>query len=156
MKSHSAGSVLAISLVLLTAITLIAMMGMQRAGLQTKIAANIQHKENTFISAYTDLQKVYHDLQAGSSLEFSDAKRQGCSAISTDIAHKRLIEASTTACHINTGLEGKPNTSSLRDSNSRGKNGAGIESFEVESIATLPNNIHSDQKIRVNILLDQL
>lgn len=45
MKKHQSGSVLAIGLVLLTAITLIAMMGLQRSGLQTKIVGNLQHKE---------------------------------------------------------------------------------------------------------------
>lgn len=48
MRKDQSGAVLAISLVLLTAITFLAMMGMQRSGLQTKIVANIQHKERAF------------------------------------------------------------------------------------------------------------
>lgn len=48
MNNTQNGSVLAISLVLLTAITLLSMMGLQRSGLQTKIVANIQHKEAAF------------------------------------------------------------------------------------------------------------
>lgn len=48
MKQNQSGSVLAISLVLLTTITLIAMMSLQRSGLQTKIVANILHKEAVF------------------------------------------------------------------------------------------------------------
>lgn len=48
MKQHQSGSVLAISLVLLTMITIIALMGLQRSGLQNKIVANIQHKELVF------------------------------------------------------------------------------------------------------------
>lgn len=48
MKQEQSGAVLAISLVLLTAITFLSMMGMQRSGLQTKIVANIQHQERVF------------------------------------------------------------------------------------------------------------
>lgn len=46
--SKQSGSVLAISLVLLTAITILAVMNMQRAGLQTRINANISHREELF------------------------------------------------------------------------------------------------------------
>lgn len=45
------GSVLAISLVMLTAITIISAMSMQRSALQTRITANIQHKEAVFAAA---------------------------------------------------------------------------------------------------------
>lgn len=48
MKQDQSGSVLAIGLALLTVITLIAMMSLQRSGLQTKIVANILHKERIF------------------------------------------------------------------------------------------------------------
>ncbi len=48
MKQNQSGSVLAIGLALLTVITLIAMMSLQRSGLQTKIVANILHKEKIF------------------------------------------------------------------------------------------------------------
>ncbi|MGK0405201.1 MAG: hypothetical protein ACJAR6_000571 [Oleispira sp.] len=54
MKRNQTGSVLAISLVLLTAITLIAMMGLQRSALQTKIVVNIQHKEKVFRTCAND------------------------------------------------------------------------------------------------------
>ena len=58
---NQTGSVLAISLVLLTAITLIAMMGLQRSGLQTKIVANIQHDEMAFQAASNE-QEFWYDL----------------------------------------------------------------------------------------------
>lgn len=49
--NNQSGSVLAISLVLLTAITLLAAMNMQRSSLQTRITANILHKEQNFNNA---------------------------------------------------------------------------------------------------------
>jgi type IV pilus assembly protein PilX len=48
MQNTQKGSVLAVSLVLLTAITLIAISSMQRSGLQTKIVSNLQHHEILF------------------------------------------------------------------------------------------------------------
>ncbi len=59
MKRNQNGSVLAISLVLLTVITLIAMMGLQRSALQTKIVVNIQHKECLFRTAVNDQEARY-------------------------------------------------------------------------------------------------
>ncbi len=52
-KSQS-GSALAISLVILTAITLISISSLQRSGLQAKIVANIQHQEQLFNAAQSD------------------------------------------------------------------------------------------------------
>lgn len=57
------GSVLAISLVLLTAITLIAAMGMQRSGLQTRITANILHKELLFNTAMNEQEFWFNFLR---------------------------------------------------------------------------------------------
>ncbi len=56
------GAVLAISLVLLSAITLLAAMNMQRAGLQTRITSNIFHKEETFNTVLSDQDSWYFDL----------------------------------------------------------------------------------------------
>lgn len=56
------GAVLAISLVLLSAITLLAAMNMQRAGLQTRITSNIFHKEETFNTQLSDQDAWYFDL----------------------------------------------------------------------------------------------
>ena len=57
------GSVLAISLVLLTAITLIAAMSMQRSGLQTRITANILHKELLFNTAMNEQEFWFNFLR---------------------------------------------------------------------------------------------
>jgi hypothetical protein len=56
------GAVLAISLVLLSAITLLAAMNMQRAGLQTRITANISHNEVTFNTVLSDQDTWFFDL----------------------------------------------------------------------------------------------
>lgn len=54
MKHNQSGAVLAISLVLLTAITVLSLTGLQRSSLQTKIVANIQHQENVFNAAFNE------------------------------------------------------------------------------------------------------
>lgn len=56
------GSVLAISLVLLTAITLIALSSIQRSGLQTRMVANIQHVEILFNTALSDQNYWFSQL----------------------------------------------------------------------------------------------
>lgn len=56
--NKQSGAVLAISLVLLTAITLLAAMNMQRSSLQTRITANILHKEQNFNNAL-NFQKAW-------------------------------------------------------------------------------------------------
>lgn len=62
-RNKQSGAVLAISLVLLSAITLLAAMNMQRAGLQTRITANILHKEQTSDSALNDQEFLFFQLQ---------------------------------------------------------------------------------------------
>ncbi len=61
-KQKQSGAVLAISLVLLSAITLLAAMNMQRAGLQTRIASNITHKEATFNTVLSEQDRWFFDL----------------------------------------------------------------------------------------------
>ncbi len=63
------GAVLAISLVLLSAITLLAAMNMQRAGLQTRIAANISHNEVIFNSVFNYQGALFKNL---SNTDLSD------------------------------------------------------------------------------------
>ncbi|MFT7411241.1 MAG: Tfp pilus assembly protein PilX [Oleispira sp.] len=58
MKQQS-GSVLAISLVLLTAITVLAVMSMERAGLQTRITSNILHRELLFNSTMNEQESWF-------------------------------------------------------------------------------------------------
>ncbi len=60
MKKKQSGSVLSISLILLTALTIISMMSLQRSGLQTKIIANVQHNENVFHAALSEQEFWYN------------------------------------------------------------------------------------------------
>jgi hypothetical protein len=155
MKSHATGSVLAISLVLLTAITLIAIMGMQRAGLQTKIVANIQHKEIAFNTALGDIDKVHQDMQEGDTQTLSDAMNNpsNCVPASSSIKRNPLFKVTTIICHLDPLLmAGKAVTSGLRNDHSRGKNGAGIEMFEIDTTAELPNGSSSSQLVGTTVL----
>lgn len=65
------GLALAISLVLLTAITIISITSLQRSGLQTKIIANIQHQEQLFNAAQSDQEfwlTAFNDSVSGDNL----------------------------------------------------------------------------------------
>lgn len=57
------GAVLAISLVLLTAITILAVISMQRAALQTRITGNILHREMLFNSAMNEQESWFYQLK---------------------------------------------------------------------------------------------
>lgn len=59
MYSKQKGSALAISLILLTAITLISISSLQRSGLQTRIVANNQHAEAGFNAANSELEEMF-------------------------------------------------------------------------------------------------
>lgn len=65
--TNNKGSILAISLVLLTSITLIAIFSIQRSGLQSKIVANIQHVEMLFNTALNDQNYWFSLLQQDES-----------------------------------------------------------------------------------------
>lgn len=59
MYSKQKASALAISLILLTAITLISITSLQRSGLQTRIVANNQHAEAGFNAANSELEEMF-------------------------------------------------------------------------------------------------
>jgi hypothetical protein len=63
MKYKQKGSALAVSLVLLTAITLISISSMQRSGLQTRIVANLQHHEILFQTTLNEQEYWWGELQ---------------------------------------------------------------------------------------------
>ncbi|MEH6448049.1 MAG: hypothetical protein V7765_05225 [Oleispira sp.] len=67
LYEKNSGSVLAISLVMLTAITLVALFSMQRSGLQTKIVANVQHVEMLFNTAMNDQEYWFMQLKVADS-----------------------------------------------------------------------------------------
>lgn len=72
MRHSSSGSTLAISLVLLTSVTLGAVYAMQRTGVQLKLVSNMQHKLTVKDSVTTELQAGYRlfldDREAMNSL----------------------------------------------------------------------------------------
>lgn len=61
------GSVLAISLVILTAITLISISSLQRSGLQTRMLGNVLHKENNFHNDNNYLEGAYQYYYKGAN-----------------------------------------------------------------------------------------
>lgn len=61
MRNQS-GAVLAVSLVMLTAITFLAVMSAKRSGLQTRIVGNIQHKENVFHKALSEQEYWFNEF----------------------------------------------------------------------------------------------
>ena len=65
--NKQSGSVLAISLVLLTAITILAVMNMQRTGLQTRIAGNVLHRELLFNTDLNEQECVFFQLKTANT-----------------------------------------------------------------------------------------
>lgn len=157
MQSRQSGSVLAISLVLLTAITLIALMGLQRSGLQTKIVANIQHKERTYHAAYSELECIYESFRIDSQ-SFSDAKDKGGEDFNLGLACSNPLAPLAITNNLrlvdNGNALGNPNTSMIIDEKSRGSRGAGVHNFQLETVAALPNDIASNQLYGIPFILD--
>lgn len=155
MKQQQSGSVLAISLVLLTAITLIAVMNMQRAGLQTKIVGALQHREGDFNRVANENTQVIREMQGGRTLSLSDAMNSptNTSTVLSLASQNPHFGIQTTILHIEPTLSpGKAVTSSLRDNNSRGKNGAGIQKFKITTRSNLANGISSAQTVGSTVL----
>lgn len=92
--SKNTGSVLVISLVLLTAITLISITSLQRSSLQTRIVTNVQHTESGFNIANSELEETYlmyranvtaDDLtKAINSFTLDESGKKAFSSISTN------------------------------------------------------------------------
>lgn len=145
---------------------------MQRSGLQTKIVANLQHKETTFIAAQNILEDAYDSFQTSDTQVLSDAMdAQRKSQFQTDIGtdpddidspsvkielgtplHRQIVASSNLTYRSNGNDLGNPNTSGLRNDFSRGKNGMGIAKFEVDATARLPNGINSDQLLGFHMI----
>lgn len=87
MKKNQSGSTLAISLVLLTAITVMAVIGMERSGLQSKIVANIQHKENTYNVSKTVIYDGFNHIDDFQNFEITGQLSQ---ALEIATQHKYL------------------------------------------------------------------
>ena len=155
MKQQQSGSVLAISLVLLTAITLIAVMNMQRAGLQTKIVGALQHREGDYNKVANENTLVIREMQRGLTQSLSDAMNSptNTSTVLSLASQDSHIGIQTTIFHIEPTLSpGKAVTSSLRDNNSRGKNGAGIQKFKITTRSNQANGVSSAQTVGSTVL----
>lgn len=70
MYNRNKGSVLAISLVILTAITLISVFALERSGLQAKIVRNFQHTEMLFNSTLNEQEYWTARLRKGDAYLF--------------------------------------------------------------------------------------
>ncbi len=68
------GSALAISLVILTAITLISISSLQRSGLQARMVGSIQHKEEAFHSTNNELEGVFQYYTQGTNKDDSSSE----------------------------------------------------------------------------------
>lgn len=64
MRQSQKGSTLAISLVLLTSVTLGAVYAMQRSGVQLKLVSNLQYKQSVSNSLQSELQAGFKQFQA--------------------------------------------------------------------------------------------
>jgi hypothetical protein len=100
MQNNQKGSAVAVSLVLLTAITLISISSMQRSGLQTKIVSNLQHHETLFQTTQNEQEHWWKELQTSDSrgILISQAKAE----FVLDLANEKTY--SPTALNDNTGF----------------------------------------------------
>lgn len=172
MRKNQSGAVLAISLVLLTAITFLSMMGMQRSGLQTKIVANIQHQESVFnaaldvaegsyrvfqesdtqaLSDAMEVRKNYNYQASSDNADLSNVEGPGKHLNNVTTANSKITVAATVTYKSNDNDPGNPNTSGLRQSFSRGKQGTGLAKFELLSSAKFKNDISSTQALGFQI-----
>lgn len=159
MKTRQSGSVLAISLVLLTAITLIALMGMQRSGLQTKIVANLQHHEARFNRTLAEVDDLFKTVQQVDTQLLADAAENPTGPIhvtSNMPAHPHIQVNSTLEFQSNGNTIGLPNTSGLRNQTSRGKNGSGYAKFKIASTATMKNGVDSSQLVGLTFITPEI
>jgi len=131
------GAVLAISLVMLTAITFLALMNMQRSGLQTRIVANIQQKEMVFNECKTENESAFGEYRDFSTERLALSMEENGGPLPTEIVRARHPEIDTDSFvrHkiVAAAQGGNPVTSRLRNDFSRGMDGAGVEEFELSS-----------------------
>lgn len=163
MKKHQSGSVLAISLVLLTAITIMALMGLQRSGLQNKIVANIQHKELAFrkasftaedeVFALNDLsdENLRKELEKATSAFYASKENSSASESYTYSRQDNLSNYSNKTINSRISLTQKTETSRpdvgitkrRLGEFSRGHSGYSDASFELIADVQIPNGMQA-------------
>jgi len=127
----SKGSTLAISLVILTAITLVATSSMQRSGLQTRMVTNIQHSEMLFNTAMNDQEYWFSELRDSesgdsllseplSSFELDENNQRSYLPVEleSDITEPKAIQLASNLLHI-PPTEGQLSLSEGNEINSR-------------------------------------
>lgn len=105
------GSVLAISLVILTAITLVSITAMQRSGLQGKMVVNIQHKEKAFHAANSELEEIF---------EFYLTQGSARKALAGPINTYTVTDGIRVYTQVDTGHTSPYNSISLKQTSSAG------------------------------------
>tara|TARA_B110000196_G_scaffold318032_1_gene332486 strand:- start:2010 stop:2540 length:531 start_codon:yes stop_codon:yes gene_type:complete len=158
------GSVLVISLVLLTAITLISITSLQRTNLQTRIIANVQHSENGFNIANSELDEIYltYLSNSASTKDLTNALDN----FTLDANDKKVFNPQTSSLvsSYKTKIANKPNsidvTSQITHKGqptfTSGYSIGGITTyiFEVQADANAPNNGYnlSSQSMGIKVI----
>lgn len=112
------GAALVVSLIILTVITLLSLSAMRNTNLDTKIAANHQHKQISFEAAESALGKLTaptpENSDGGNALEVPKTIKQNIDPDDPD-SPKEYLPASNPDYFVATGVEGQPDTSADLD-----------------------------------------
>lgn len=148
MYSKQKASALAISLILLTAITLISISSLQRSGLQTRIVANNQHAEAGFNAANSELEEMFRTyitdndaLSALSESIYSISSTTGANEPTVETG----VDSTYTATAANRPLAVDLSSSILHTGKSPftagySQGGFATYGFRVSTTASAPNN----------------
>jgi hypothetical protein len=107
--SANKGSVLAISLTILTAITLISVTALQRSGLQGRMVGNIQHQEQGFNVASNELNVIYR---------FYSTQASATDALSAPLNNFSMVDGEQLFNAVDPGHHSSSNTNTSNYSNS--------------------------------------
>ena len=122
-RTTNKGSVLAISLVILTAITLVSITAMQRSGLQGKMVVNILHKEKAFHAANSELEEIY---------EFYLTQGSARKALAVPINAYDIVDGLRVYTEVDTGHASPYNSIDLTHSQG-GQGGSAASQLQVAS-----------------------
>lgn len=97
MKSikNQQGLTLAITLVLLSIITLAAVSAMQNSGIQTKMTANYRHNSEVFNEANNALNRSFNNLNTGQTLESLITKFDDQTSLTLEVPSVATSEINT-------------------------------------------------------------
>lgn len=150
MYSKQKASALAISLVLLTAITLISVTSLQRSGLQTRIVANNQHVQAGFNAANSELEELFSAYITDDAAV--DALSESIDSFTMDSGSKEYVPTSKTGVNstYTATAQNRPlavdlssnvlHTGKLPFTAGYSQGGFATYGFRVSTIASAPNN----------------